>query len=81
MTKLCSFKDRVSICFILVLSDKACYFHFWVKQLDRPPDTPSWPSDANLGCLEANLGCLEANLECLEADLGFLEALLGVPRG
>ena len=74
MTKLNSFKDRVSICFILVLSDRACYFHFWVKQLDRPPDTPSWPSDANLGCLKANL-------ECLEADLGFLEALLGVTRG
>ena len=52
-----------------------------MKQLDRRPDTLSWPSDANLGCLEANLGCLEANLECLEADLGFLEALLGVPRG
>ena len=58
----------------MVLSDKPCYFHFWVKQLDRPPDTPSWPSDANLGSLEANL-------ECLEADLGFLEALLGVTRG
>ena len=54
MTKLCPFKDRVSLCVYFEYGDKAFHFHFWVKQLDCPWNAQSWPSDAPCWPLDAS---------------------------